>query len=319
MNTRSAHKLFTYPLTVGLPHTNLNRFSEVQLLVHAGHFQWNSLAAVVGRPLSRLQTRDGFPIYATFFYIEEEFPASRPLSHFRLDQKLSFFNRLRHFKGMAIDGEMTFDEADRWTPETTDAFAETPEAVRGERPFLRLCNVFIAREGNNEYLKICPPEDCSFDDLQTLDPQQNIYAATRQAAKDLAFDLFDPSWQSLDQQSDFAFDYAINPDRDTNGAGLVYFAQYVAFLDMAERAALRSNSRRALQDNEINFRSLERRKLAYYGNVDIQDTLQIRVSLFGHADGRLGFRYQVYRKSDHKLIALSEAIKHPGPLEGRKP
>ena len=142
---------------------------------------------------------------------------------------------------------------------------------------------------------------------------------TCRAEKDLAFDLFDRSWHPLDLQTEFVFDYRINPDRDTNGAGLVYFAQYVAFLDMAERAALLCNSRRRLQENEINFRSLERRKLAYYGNVDTRDTLPIRVALFGDPSGRLGFRYQVYRGSDGKLIALSEAIKHVGPSEGRKP
>lgn len=317
--SNTAHKLFSYPLTVGLPHTNLNRFSEVQLLVHAGHFQWSSLAAVVGRPLSELETRDGYPIYATFFYVEEEFPRDRPLSAFRLDRDLTFHNRLRHYKDMAIDGEMVFDESANWASGETDRFLANPESLRGAHPFLRLCNVFIAREGNNEHLKITAPEQVSFDALQTLDPQENIYGVTRQAGKDLRFDLFEKGWTSIDRVPGFQFEYAINPDRDTNGAGLVYFAQYIAFLDMAERAALKTNSTKSFQDNEIDFRSIFRRKLAYYGNIDIKDALQIKVSLFENTEGLLGFRYLVHRKSDQKMIALSEAIKQRGPLEGRKP
>ena len=55
--------------------------------------------------------------------------------------------------------------------------------------------------------------------------------------------------------------YPIDVDRDTNGAGLVYFANYVAFMDTAERLAL---------DGVAPERSLRHRRIAYYGNADVE-------------------------------------------------
>ena len=71
---------YVYDLTLGLPHTNHRGLSEPLLLMHAGHFQWMSIAAATGGPLSRLRTASGGEVYAAFYYIEERFPvAAHPL------------------------------------------------------------------------------------------------------------------------------------------------------------------------------------------------------------------------------------------------
>ena len=68
---------YSYDLTLGLPHTNHRGLSEPLLLMHAGHFQWLSIAAATGGPLSRLRTASGGEVYAAFYYIEERLPAAR--------------------------------------------------------------------------------------------------------------------------------------------------------------------------------------------------------------------------------------------------
>ena len=96
--------------------------------------------------------------------------------------------------------------------------------------------------------------------------------------------------------------YPIDVDRDTNGAGLVYFANYVAFMDTAERLAL---------DGGAPERSLRHRRIAYYGNADVNDTLTIAVTVLrsGAQPRALGFRYVIRRQEDGEIICLSEAIK----------
>ena len=61
---------YFYDLTLGLPHTNHRFFAEHLLMKYAGHFQWQSIAAAAGLPLSSLRTAAGGEVYASFYYIE---------------------------------------------------------------------------------------------------------------------------------------------------------------------------------------------------------------------------------------------------------
>ena len=55
------------------------------------------------------------------------------------------------------------------------------------------------------------------------------------------------------------YDYVIQPDRDVNGMGLLYFANYPLFFDLAERDAL-ERSRWAWSHDLINKRTIVSRK-----------------------------------------------------------
>jgi probable biosynthetic protein (TIGR04098 family) len=85
----------------------------------------------------------------------------------------------------------------------------------------------------------------------------------------------------------------------------VYFAKYVAFMDTAERIAL------AAAAWPPHSRSLRRRRIAYYGNADVDDTLIIAVTVLrsGARANTLGFKYTIRREEDGETICLSEAIK----------
>jgi probable biosynthetic protein (TIGR04098 family) len=113
------------------------------------------------------------------------------------------------------------------------------------------------------------------------------------------------------EQRSHDHEYAIDVDRDTNGAGLVYFANYIAFMDSAERVALESSPIEEYHRPHTPHRSLRHRRIAYYGNADVYDTLRIRVTIFRSASrpGLIGFQYVIERQEDDQMICLSESIK----------
>lgn len=273
-----------YDLTLGLPHTNHRFLSEHHLLKYAGHFQWNSIAAAAGMPLSVLRTTNGGEVYASFYYIEERIPDATPLESFRLDDTIRFDIALRAFKNIAIEGRIHFDR---------------PGRLGDDSPFIHFANIFITPEKGNSRLRVAPPAQADFASLPLLPNEENPFQITRAAEQSGVLGVLDDSWQSA---GTYEHRYAIDVDRDTNGAGLVYFANYVAFMDTAERLALRAHG------IDASTRSLRHRRIAYYGNADVEDTITIHVDVLRN-DARLGFRFRLVRDEDQQMICLSEAIK----------
>ena len=304
-----------YDLVLGLPHTNHVGLAEHLLLMSAGHLQWTSIARAIGRPLSTLRTISGGEVYATFYFIEESFPEAAPIAGFGLDDRLTFGVFLRAFKNIAVEGQVLFDHAPRIAA-TLAAASDRPgtDAV-ARHPYIRFANIFITPEAGNSRLRVAPPANADFSGLPPLPNDENPYHLTRSAETTGRLGALDGSWRPVDRQAGFEHRYPIDPDRDTNGAGLVYFAHYVAFMDAAERSALTENCRRPFDAAEVTRRTVEHRRIAYYGNVGVTDSVRTEVSLFLRGDDatRVGIRYKIRRNEDGRLICLSEAVKRlPG-------
>jgi probable biosynthetic protein (TIGR04098 family) len=296
-----------FDLTLGLPHTNHRFFSEHLLLKYAGHFQWQAIAAAAGMQLSALRTIRGDEVYASFYYIEELIPESAPLESFRLDDVVRFFVALRAFKNVAVEGRVVFDRPERLSDRERVEAALAPGGVDPELPFIRFANIFITPEQGNSRLRVAPPAQADFRGLPLLPNEENPYHLTRAASESGSLGLVDEGWEEIGTHE---HRYAIDVDRDTNGAGLVYFANYVAFMDTAERLAIDA----VVPESDITAvkeRSLRHRRIAYYGNADVSDTLVIRVSVLrnGAMPQVLGFRYSIVRQEDGERICLSEALK----------
>jgi probable biosynthetic protein (TIGR04098 family) len=277
-----------YDLTLGLPHTNRRGLWEPLLLMHAGHFQWASISSAIGRPLSELRTVSGGEVYAAFYYIEESIPARAPVESFGLDQTVRFSVALRAFKNIAVEGLVRFD---------------LPERLGEDSPVIRFGNIFITPVQGNSELRVAPPANADFTSIPPLPNRENPYHLTREAASTGSLGLVLDTWPPIGDA--FDFEYRIDVDRDTNGAGLVYFANYITFMETAEREMLDSGTR------PPHARSLRRRRTAYYGNADPRDTVRVRVSAFADSahPGQVGHRYTIERQKDGQLICLSEAIK----------
>ena len=300
---------FRYDLTLGLPHTNHAGLSESLLMATAGNCQWASIAQAAGTPLSSLRTLAGGPVYATFYFIETWFPRDRPITSFTLDDRVTFDVSLRAFKNIVVEGRVVFDHSARMPDSPMPA--EAPET----HPWIRFGNIFITPEAGNSLLRIAPPANADLSGLPMLPNDQNPYAITREADATGRLGVIGDDWRCLDRESTYVVPYAVDPDRDTNGAGLVYFANYVAFLDSAERAAMQGNALRVFTPPEVSLRALHRRRIAYYGNVAPTDTVLTTVSMFAKPDQPdvLGVRSVMRRAEDQHVICRSEAIKVLGP------
>ena len=280
-----------YDLTLGLPHTNRRGLWEPLLLMHAGHYLWQSIASAVGRPLSELRTVSGGEVYAAFYFIEERIPEHAPIESFGLDAALRFSIALRSFKNLAVEALVSFDRAD------------VLDSGDVAHPFIRFGTIFITPVHGNSALRVAPPANADFSAIPPLPNDDNPYHLTREAKRTGTLGLIEDDWPRTGDVWDFLYD--IDADRDTNGAGLVYFANYVTFMERAERAMFEA---RVPSGGE---RSLRCRRTAYYGNADPRDTIRVRMSLHQdpHRIGRVGLRYAIERQQDGQLICLSEALK----------
>ena len=302
-----------YELVLGLPHTNYQGFAEHLLMQQAGHCQWTSIARAIGMPLSSLRTAGGQEVYATFYFIEERFPDGTPLTSFRLDDRVSFAVFLRAFKGIAIEGKILFNQHDK----LRDYLATEPAVPSDEdisrHPYIRFANIFITPEAGNSRLKVAAPVGAGFSSMPPLPIDENPYPLCKLALETGSLGLLADGWSSLDVAPDYEVTYAIDRERDTNGAGLVYFANYVSYMNTAEREAMRANSQRRLSDEEIGGRTVRVRRVAYYGNVATTDSIRTRVRLFEGPDRRsVGSQLEIRRAEDDQMICLSEAIKTVG-------
>lgn len=287
---------YRYELVLGLPHTNHRGFAEHLALAHLGHLYWTSIARAIGCPLSALRSTAADEVYATFYYIEEVFPESALLDTFRLDDPLEIQVRLRTFKGVAVEGEVTFNDARRPSDGTGDAV-----------PRVRLASIFITPVAGNSALKVAIPANGDFSGIPPLPPAENPHHLTKLAEETGTLGLLGAGWES-NPGGPVEERVPIDPDRDSNGAGLVYFANYVVFMNHAERVAM---GRAGLSEATILNRVVRARRIAYYGNAGLTGHLRTRVTMFRASDRprELGFRYAIRRAEDDALICLSEAIK----------
>jgi probable biosynthetic protein (TIGR04098 family) len=288
-------------LTLGLPHTNRWGLAEDALMKHAGHLQWSAIAETIGTPLSRLRTLDGSEVYATFYFVEDAFPDTAPIESFQRDDTVRFRLALRAFKNLAVEGRIEFDHAGHLP-------AGKGTSASGSHPSIRFGNIFITPRGGNSLLKVAAPANGDFSRFAALPSEENPYQITRGASTTHRLGIVADDWIAADGAGIEAF-YAIDPERDTNGAGLVYFANYFAFLENAERSAATQSALAAVRSARA--RHLRIRRTAFYGNIALDDRLKTTVSFFqSPVDPAVaGVRYAMRRESDDALICLSEAIK----------
>lgn len=286
--------VFEFDLTLGMPHTNRRGLWEPSLLMQAGHFQWQAISRAIGRPLSGLRTVSGAAVYAAFYYIEQTVPDQAPLESYGVDDELRFSVALRAFKNITVEGRVTFGRP---------GDVSTAGDRAGRTSTIRFANIFMTPALGNSELKVAPPAAADFSAIPPLPNDDNPYHLTRVARDTGSLGLFDEQWAAVGEP--FQQSRAIDPDRDTNGAGLVYFAHYVTFMEACERAFCRS------RDPLSGERSLRQRRTAYFGNAEMSDTLQLRAVMFRRAGapGRRGFRFTITRERDAALICISEVIK----------
>jgi len=298
-----------YNLTIGLPQTNHRHFAEVKLLMEAGNFFWWTLGEAMGSPVSKLRSDTGEPLYATIYFIEEHFPLERPLHSFTLDDRLSFFVALRTLRNTSVEGRVVFDRQERISADEKDEEWCGEESLH---PWVRYGSIFATPEAGTNKLTVASPTNATAAKLPPLPFGENPARITREAETTGRLGVIPGNWALLDPAGPISVDYAIDPDRDTNAAGLVYFANYVAFMELAERQALiqPTVSGNGFANEVLAQRRVLRRRIAYYGNASLSDRLVISVSRFAPPapSDLVGLRYRITLAGQEKPICLAEAL-----------
>ena len=287
-------------LHLGMPHTQAGGLGEVALLAHAGDLRWSAIGAATGVPASHQRDAEGRAIYASFYFVELNGFPPRGLGAFGPDDDLEIVSTLVRFGRSMLDGEHALYPA--------GALGADLPATLPAGPRVRLSNVFVCQGAGPDDLRITAPENSRVEDIPASPEEPDSYRLIKEARRDGRFfeppDGAAPLWSGGRTVT-----YPINPDRDVNGVGLVYFANYVAFMDFGERQALEASG--AYRPAELDGRATLRRRIGFYGNARHHDSLTIEVEAWAPrgARDRLLLHHRVRRSTDGRLIAVSSAEK----------
>jgi len=282
-------------LELGMPHLGRNNLSESGLFKVLGHDRWNRIQVLGGIPTSQIRDDAGERLYATFYFLELNLSPDKPLSAYEENQLVTLHTDLTHYEKIYLDGRYSFDgQPDHW---------------------IRCSNVFIYQERGPSKLSISIPATMDFTGIPELPEPPDSLSLCRESRSSNAFWPPEPDDRPLfDGSREFV--YKLDIDRDLNGAGLVYFANFISFLDLAEREILS-----ALPDPPpaglLDARSPYKRRSGYFGNAQATDRLHVTVAArlrmqtgqLGEAFLDLACDFTIRRSSDQKLIMVSSCRK----------
>jgi probable biosynthetic protein (TIGR04098 family) len=305
-------------LEIGMPLTGVNNLAEGPLLQWLGDLRWGHMSQLCGQPSQQIVDGDGNRLYATFFYVELAFPPARPMAAYGLNDRIKAAGDLKRFGRSMLDGAFYLLASD--AVETTEPpWASMAAAVAAGVPAARLCNIFATQFGGAEWLKRSRPVGPGFDRIAEMPQAPDCSSSVKQAAENGGFPRPPQRYEPM-TSGPVRVAYKLAPDRDVNGAGLVYFANYPVFLDIAEREALAAAAW-PLTEELIDTRTLVRRRSAYLNNASARDSLLIEVEPWvenpfatGEKPSRLSpvrlwLNFRMYRQSDERLMMVSTAEK----------
>ena len=280
---------------LGMPHLGRNNLSESALFKTLGHDRWKQVEELGGIPTAQIRDDVGSRLYATFYFLELHLSPEKPLSAYGENDVLTFATDLFHYEKVYLDGRhVIVGQPGHW---------------------VRSSNVFIYQERGPSKLSVSVPATMDFSQIPELEDQPDSLDLCRQAkAKRVFWDPAPGDIPLFEGRKEYV--YGIDTDRDLNGAGLVYFANFICFLDRAEREIL-SGLPDPIPVELLDGRSSYRRRIGYYGNAQGTDRLHIflaaRMNILPSGDGSglldLGMDYQVRRSSDNKEILISSCRK----------
>jgi probable biosynthetic protein (TIGR04098 family) len=285
----------SFSLELGMPHLGRHNLSESALFKAIGNDRWKQIENVGGVQSALIHDDARSRLYATFFFMEVHLPREMPLSSFGENCTVQFDVELTHFSKVYLDGRY--------------ALAAHPEYG------VRASNVFIYQERGPSKLSVSVPVNMDFSRIPELPAVPDSLGLCREARGRGAF--LDPLPGDIALfEGEREFVYRIDADRDLNGAGLVYFANFISFLDLAERQLL-SAMDRPVPPGLLDGRSTYSRRIGYFGNATSTDSLHILLKAQGQVVRTqhgfslfdFGFNYRVRRLSDDKEVLVSSCRK----------
>jgi probable biosynthetic protein (TIGR04099 family) len=260
-----------WSIVTGMPQLCRAGLSENWLWKECGHRHWLALAHSFGmeRPDFRHETGDRlYPAFTAVSLIDGRLNEVVEDQHLAFAVDLSRISRTQFRSRIAV----TADDRPVATLEMSSIFLRRRIAGR---------NKSVERGLARQHCALAPESD---------------------------FDTAGQAWRAGTWTSHMGFDVAKRgdiaslgfdptPHEDFNGADFLYFASFQVMLDRAEWSWLRSTDR---------LMTTIRRDIAYRGNIELGDTLTLRLCALRQEADRLAHWIEIRRDSDDMRIA--EAI-----------
>jgi len=293
--------------------------AETPLLKLVGDLRWNHISRFTGVPSRELVDEEGDRLYATFYYTKVCFSRDAPMASYGENERITLVDTLESYGNSIMDGYTFFFPAD-WPHERKVPPEDERQAEEMGIPYVRLSNIFVKKLKDASWLKKARPALPGVDDIHKVDEVPDSYTRIKVADAAGSFSKPPPHFSHLTPQR-LHMTYAIDPDRDINGVGLLYHANYPRILDIAERTLLTRLPNAPLPDEFLDLRTLVCRESALLSNAHQSDSIGVSLDVWmenpylaGHpapeaAPVRLFLNYEMVRHSDGRRMAVSSAEK----------
>lgn len=295
-----------YPTEIGLPMTGRNNLGETPLLKLIGDLRWQHMSMFSGVPSGLLTDDTGERLYATFFYVEVNFSEATPMAAFGENDQIHIVSSLKSSGGSVLDGC-------HWL--LRGPVTDTPkDPSQCGAPHFRTSNIFVKMLQGAQWLKKSKPCQPGMDLIPDMATPPDSADLCREADRNNAFGSPPAGWLLLTPQPVEMY-YNIVPDRDLNGAGLLYFANYPQILDILEREVLEQRLPISFETVVVDNRTVIKRQTAYLSNACQTDRLRVHVSVAVEEPAtpeepiRLWLNYVMWRCSDDRKMMVSTARK----------
>jgi len=296
------------------------KLSEVEFLKLLGACQWESISRLLGVPLQNIVSEQNDRLYGSVINVELDFGAEHGQERFGEGAPLFVRNRIGVYAQRFVEGLFVFDDEE--IPDAELAALDTIAELRAQRrPHAYFTNAFIVRAGGNAKLKVFRPRgiDAIGEALRT-EPAGIREHARVQASGDVA--PFSPMPESLPliPVRRAPIRYQVTPETDLNGAGLLYFARYMAMTSYAERVFFEEHLERPLSNPLVEALSTDRRRIFFFANATGKDVVEIALEASlvlpesfpasatpgaYRTPFKLLFRADLFRSTDKMLMASS--------------
>jgi probable biosynthetic protein (TIGR04098 family) len=303
---------------VGFPHMSPGQLSEVELLKILADDQWQAISSILKVPASKITNDQGERLYASVINVELSL-GQKTLVGFSEGTLLHIRHAARFYARRFVEGFFCFDDGPL-SPDLTDGVLAKEQLEKLTCPWIYLSNAFVAREDSNSRLKTFAPSGASAESTDVTPPGIRDHELVERTGE-LSFAGIEQAIPIKSKGSRTS--YEILRENDLNGAGLLYFARYIAIANYGERQFLFRHSELEVSSRLTGLLTTTRRKIFYFANADENDSVEIIVNGFVSlpeegsfltpttvAPLKFTFVTELRRKSDGVMMAKTVSEKH---------
>jgi probable biosynthetic protein (TIGR04098 family) len=318
------HRYPQLSFTVGMPNMVPDQLSEVELLKLYAEFQWVQLGNALDCPSHLLTSEEGERLYASVIQVESRFGRDGNISQFQEGDVVHARGAVQFYAKHFVEGWTLFDKKE--IPEETVAAISTKSDLENlDTTYICMTNAIVARLADNSRLKTFSPAGIKDKDVPASKEKPLGIVEHDQVMQSGQIEPFydEERLTPIVPVDTSPVPYAIQLENDVNGAGLLYFARYVAMMNYAERIFLLRNLDRPFSQPLTRYLSTERRRSYFFANAAETDEVLVHVSAAvvdldqpaKKSSGlrtdalRLQLTFDLHRKSDGVLMAKSVVSK----------